>query len=76
MTDILLRKNLEPLRKFIDDLDSKEIVISKPYFLNIEKMDGTWHQVQNEKLSLQYLYGLSRLLAVKEGKNSMKQTQF
>lgn len=68
MTDILLRKNLEPLRKFIDDLDSKEIVISKPYFLNIEKMDGTWHQVQNEKLSLQYLYGLSGLLAVKEGK--------
>ena len=68
MTDILLRKNLEPLRKFIDDLDSKEIVISKPYFLNIEKMDGTWHQIQNEKLSLQYLYGLSRLLAVKEGK--------
>ena len=68
MTDILLRKNLEPLRKFIDDKDSKEIVISKPYFLNIEKMDGTWHQIQNEKLSLQYLYGLSRLLAVKEGK--------
>lgn len=68
MSDILINKNLEPLREFIDNLNYKEIIISKPYELNIETKTGEWLHFHNNKLSLQYLFGLSRLLAIKEGK--------
>ena len=68
MTDILLNKNLEPLREFIDDLNFKEIVINEPYHLHIETIRGEWIHKENDKLSVAYLYGLSKLLAVKEGK--------
>jgi type IV secretion system protein VirB11 len=65
---ILLRKNLEPLREFLDNPNFKEIAITKPYHLNIEMISGKWITKENKKLSLTYLYGLSRLLAVNEGK--------
>jgi type IV secretion system protein VirB11 len=64
----LLRKNLEPLQEIIDNLEYKEVVISRPYHLHIETIGGKWIEEENKKLSLQYLYGLSRLLAVSEGK--------
>ena len=66
--DILLKKNLEPLRNLIDNLDYREIAITRPYSLNIETMKGAWLHFEDKRLSLEYLYGLSKLLAVKEGK--------
>lgn len=68
MTDILVNKNLEPLRKIIDDLNYKEIAITRPFYMKVETMRGEWKTVEDKSLSLQYLYGLCRLLAVKEGK--------
>ena len=68
MTDLLLSKNLEPLQAFLDNLDYKEIAITKPYQINIETLSGKWLHFEDDRLSLQYLYGLSRLLAIKEGK--------
>ena len=47
MSDILINKNLEPLREFIDNLNYKEIIISKPYELNIETKTGEWLHFHN-----------------------------
>lgn len=68
MSDILLQKNLKPLRDFLDNPDYKELVITKPRQISIETVSGKWIHQENNELSLQYLQGLSRLLAIKEGK--------
>lgn len=68
MTDILLNKNLEPLRKIIDNPDYKEIIITRPFHIKVETLKGKWESFENKSLSLTYLYGLCRLLAVNEGK--------
>lgn len=68
MGDILINQNLEPLRKIIDSPFYKEIVISEPFKVKIETMRGEWIVIEDQRLSLQYLYGLCRLLATKEGK--------
>ena len=68
MTDILVNKNLEPLRSIIDDFNNKEIAITKPFYMKVETVQGEWKTVEDKRLSLQYLYGLCRLLAIKEGK--------
>lgn len=65
---ILLRKNLEPLQEIIDNPNFKEIVITRPGHLIIETISGKWIEKEDKKLSLTYLYGLSRLLAINEGK--------
>jgi len=68
MRDYLLEKNLEPLKKYIDDESYKEIVVSRPYHISVETKDGSWLYEENDHLSLKYLFGLGKLLAVKEGK--------
>jgi len=68
MRDILLEKNLQPLRPFIDDPNIKEIVVSQPYRVALETISGKWMHKEDPSLSLVYFYGLGRILAVKEGK--------
>lgn len=68
MSDILIKKNLEPLREIIDNLNYKEIAITRPFYMKVETINGKWESFEDKSLSLQYLYGLCRLLAVKEGK--------
>ena len=68
MTDILLNKNLEPFREIIENLNYKEIAITKPCHLNIETLGGEWIHIEDKRFTIEYLHGLSRLLAIKEGK--------
>lgn len=68
MTDILLNKNLEPFRELIENLNFKEIAITKPRHLNVETLGGEWIHLEDNRFTLEYLHGLSRLLAIKEGK--------
>ena len=66
--DILLEKNLQPLRRFLDDKNIKEIIVTKPYCIALETLSGEWLYEESEDLSLIYFYGLGRILAVKDGK--------
>ena len=67
MTDILLNKNLEPLREFIDDLNFKEIVINEP----VDELAGAeikFTQIKKDLLALDINLGqeLKKLEEMKE----------
>lgn len=68
MSKILINRTLEPIRNLLNNPDYKEIVMSEPHIVHIEYIKGGWTTIEDEKLSLPYLRGLCRLLAISEGK--------
>jgi type IV secretion system protein VirB11 len=65
----LIKKNLEILQPFLDNQHYKEIVIEKPYSINVETIEGKWLHFSHDKLSLEHLFGMTKLLATVSGKN-------
>ncbi len=65
----LIKKNLEILQPFLDNQNYKEIIIEKPYSINVETIEGRWLHFSHDKLSLEHLFGMTKLLATVSGKN-------
>jgi type IV secretion system protein VirB11 len=65
----LIKKNLEILQPFLDNQHYKEIIIEKPYSINVETIEGKWLHFSHDKLSLEHLFGMTKLLATVSGKN-------
>ena len=68
--DLIARRYIAPLQKYLDRPDIKnikEIIINKPEEVGLEFADGSWEWIEDKELPLEVLEDIARMLANRSG---------